>query len=260
MSADGKGLLAFQDVSFSYDRRQEALSQLFLEVPTGSVMAVLGPNGAGKTTLLHLLLGWLKPSSGQVRLAGRPLEEFSRRELGRWMALVPQSEQISFEYSVLDYTLFGRTPYLNSFEMPSETDRNIARAVIEQVGLGDLSTRPVNCLSGGERQLVLVARALAQQPRILLMDEPTTHLDLSNKSRLLHLIRQLNQQGVTVLMTTHEPEAASAIASDIVLMRRGQVLRSGSTAEIFTGENLSLAYGLEVQVQSLDGRRVVIWD
>ncbi|MBN1148639.1 MAG: ABC transporter ATP-binding protein [Anaerolineales bacterium] len=260
-AAADQAILALEDATFGYHANRQPFMQRFnFEVQENAVTAILGPNGAGKTTLLYLLMGWLTPSSGQARLGGRPLEAFSRRELGQWMALVPQYERISFEYSVLEYTLFGRTPYLGPLEMPSERDQEIALAAIEQVGLAGLAQRPVGSLSGGERQLVLLARALAQQARILLMDEPTTHLDLSNKSRLLALIRRLNQGGATVLMTTHEPEVASAIATHIVLMRRGQVLRFGPTGQMLTGENLSLTYGLPVRVQSLDGRRVVLWD
>lgn len=261
MSPTETPILALEDAAFSYRINGKPFMEHFhFGIQRNSITAILGPNGAGKTTLLHLLLGWLKPSSGLVRLDGRPLAEFSRRELGQWMALVPQSEHIPFEYSVLEYALFGRTPYLSPFAMPGEEDCRIAAAAVEQAGLGPLASRAVTRLSGGERQLVLVARALAQHPQILLMDEPTTHLDLANKSRLLNLIRRLHEKGVTVLMTTHEPEVASAVATHLVLMNHGRVLRHGPAAEIFNGENLSLTYGLPVEVASLDGRRVVIWN
>ena len=260
MSAASESLLAFQDVSFGYVRGQEALSQLSLEVPAGSVMAILGPNGAGKTTLLHTALGRLQPRLGQVILDGRPLSHYTRRELGQSMGLVPQSERIPFEYSLWDYALFGRTPYLHPLEMPGEADRQAALQALAQVGLEEMAGRSINSLSGGERQLAMLARALAQQPRLLLLDEPTSHLDLSNKGHLLALLRLLSAEGVTILLTTHEPEIAAMIATQLVLMRKGQVLQAGSLADVLTTPNLSACYGVPVEVLAFDGRRLILWD
>jgi iron complex transport system ATP-binding protein len=253
-------LLAFRDVSFGYDPCRDALSHLTLEVPAGSVMAILGPNGAGKTTLLHTALGRLPPRAGQVVLDGRPLAQYTRREIGQRMGLVPQNERIPFEYSLWDYALFGRTPYLHPLEMPGETDRQAALQALAQVGLDEMAPRSVNSLSGGERQMAMLARALAQQPRLLLLDEPTSHLDLSNKGRLLHLLRRLSAEGVTILLTTHEPEVAAMIATHLVLMRKGQVLHAGLLAEVLTTTNLSACYGVPVEVLALDGRRLVLWN
>jgi iron complex transport system ATP-binding protein len=260
MSAAGKPLLAFQEVSFGYARGQEALSHLSLEVPAGSVMAILGPNGAGKTTLLHTALGRLQPHAGQVILDGCPLRNYTRREIGQYMGLVPQSERIPFEYSLCDYALFGRTPYLHPLEMPGEADRLAALQALTQVGMEEMADRSINSLSGGERQLAMLARALAQQPRLLLLDEPTSHLDLSNKGRLLSLLRRLSDEGVTILLTTHEPEVAAMIATHLVLMRKGQVLQAGMLAEVLTTPNLSACYGVPVEVLAIDGRRLVLWD
>ncbi|MEW5869589.1 MAG: ABC transporter ATP-binding protein [Chloroflexota bacterium] len=259
MNASGETLLAFREVSFGYVRDIEALRHLSLEVPVGSVMAILGPNGAGKTTLLHTALGRLLPRSGQVMLEGRPLSEFSRREIGQRMGLVPQSERIPFEYSLWDYALFGRTPYLHPLEMPGESDRQVALHALAQVGLEGMAARSINSLSGGERQMAMMARALAQQPRLLLLDEPTAHLDLSNKARLLDLLRRLSAEGVTILLTTHEPELAVMIATHLVLVRAGAVLASGPVGDMLTAENLSALYGLSIQVHSLDGRKVILW-
>ena len=260
MSAVNDPILTFRDVTFGYDRGRAALNQLTLEVPAGSVTAILGPNGAGKTTLLHLMLGWLKPQSGQILLNGLPLREYSPRVKSQWMGLVPQSEHIPFEYSVLEFVLFGRTPYLHPLEMPSQADYQVAFEVLQQVGIADLRARTLTTLSGGEKQLVLVARALAQRPRILLMDEPSNHLDLENKSRLLGLLRELHAAGVTLLLTTHEPEVATAVATHVVLMSQGSLFQSGPVDQVFTSENLSAAYELPVEVLRLDGRRMVLWN
>lgn len=253
-------LLAFQEVSFGYIREVEALSNLSLEISPGSIIAILGPNGAGKTTLLHIALGRLKPQSGLVTLEERPLGEFSRREIGQRMGLVPQSERIPFEYSLWDYALFGRTPYLQPLEMPGENDRQAALQALALVGMADMAARSINSLSGGERQMVMIARALAQQPRLLLLDEPTSHLDLSNKGRLVKLLRRLSAEGVTIVLTTHEPEVAAMLATHLVLMRSGQVLQAGLLDEVLTDTHLTACYGVPVEVLVVDGRRLVLWD
>lgn len=253
-------LISLEQVTFSYAPQNHIiLDQLSLQIEKGSVTAILGPNGAGKTTLLHTLLGWLRPQSGRVLLDGKPLGKYSRREIGQWIGLVPQMEHIPYDYTVLEYVLFGRTPYLDTLEIPSAEDLVFAAQALEQVGLTPLTSRPVTQLSGGERQLVLVARALAQQPRILLLDEPTAHLDLANKHRLIELLRELKTQGATILLTTHDPEVASAFASHVILMGHRQALQVGPLEEVFTSQNLSSAYGLPVEVVQIRDRRVVLW-
>ena len=253
-------LLAFHDIAFRYQPHNgPVLRQLALEIQPGTVTAILGPNGVGKTTLLHLALGWLRPESGKVFLQGRPLGSYSRHELGQWMGLVPQSEHMPFDYSVLEYVLLGRAPYLKPLEMPGEQNCFVAKQALDQVGLSGLERRAITRLSGGERQLVLLARALAQQPKLLLLDEPTAHLDLGNKSRLLGLVQRLVVQGVTILLTTHEPEVAAAIATHIVLMERGHVYHAGTLDHVLTTERLTATYGVPVQVVNVAGRRVVLW-
>ena len=253
--------LAFQAVRFAYPANgRPVFQQLTLEVASGTVTAILGPNGAGKTTMLHLALGWLKPQGGHVVLQDRPLGSYSRGELGRELGLVPQSEHIAFEYSLLEYVLLGRAPYLKPLEMPGAEDMRIALDALARVGLAGWAERSIARISGGERQLVLIARALAQQPRILLLDEPTSHLDLGNKARLVALLRDLVGHGVTILFTTHEPEVAAGLATHLVLMRGGQVLRTGPLAETFTAELLSATYGVPVEVAQVRDRQVVLWN
>jgi len=254
-------VLEFHSIIFSYPSgEREVLSDLNLGVPNGGIMTILGPNGAGKTTLLHIALGWLKPGSGQVHLDGRPLSTYSRREIGQWIGLVPQIEHIPFDYSVLDYILFGRTPYLRPLEMPSEKDFEIAQQALKRVGLVHLADHSVTNLSGGERQMVLIARALAQQPRILLLDEPTSHLDINNKGRMVKLLRQLSLEGVTILFSTHEPDVAAAIAKQAVLMRDGKILKAGMIADVITDQDLSNCYQTPVRVVEIEKRYVVLWN
>jgi iron complex transport system ATP-binding protein len=229
-----------------------------LEVPAGAVTAILGPNGSGKTTLLRLLLGVLRPAVGTIQLAGRPQEDYSRRERSRFIGLVPQDEHIPFDFSVLEYVLLGRAPYLGPLQMPGAADRHIALQALHLVGMDGLEGRTLPNLSGGERQLVTLARALAQQPHVLLMDEPTAHLDLSNQERLLAIMADLNARGVTLLLTTHDPNLAASVAGFAVLMRGGQILAAGPPEATLTPEKLSATYGVPVQVYRIDGRRVIL--
>ena len=236
----------------------EVLRDLSLDIPAGTTTAVLGPNGCGKTTLLHVLLGWLAPREGEVFIDGRRQADIPRRERGRLMALVPQAEYVPFDFSVLEYVLMGRTPYVGVLEMPSEEDRTVAFESLESLGLAHLWRRPVPELSGGERQMATLARALAQRTPILLLDEPTAHLDLGNKGRLLDALAGLAGRGTTVVLTTHDPETASLAARHLVLMQDGRVLDSGPLEEVLVADRLSLTYGVPVRVVEIEGRRVVL--
>ncbi len=252
-------LLSFQEVSFGYQRRRPILQNVSFALQPGRVTAILGPNGAGKTTLLYLALGWLSPWNGDIQLDGQPLRSHSRLERGRWLALVPQSEHTPFDYTVLEYVLMGRAPHLPPLGMPASADYAAAWQALEQVGLAALAEQPVPQLSSGERQLMLLARALAQSPRLLLLDEPTAHLDLRNKARLIHMLRTLRAQGVTLLMTNHEPEVVLALADDVLLLEPGETATFGPLDEVFTADALSRVYRLPIRLVEVDGRRQVLW-
>jgi iron complex transport system ATP-binding protein len=233
------------------------LHDLNLEIPGGSITAILGPNGTGKTTLLYLILGYRRPQHGSIRLAGRPQEGYTRRQMGRLVGLVPQEELITFDFSVLDYVLLGRAPYIGSLDMPGEQDVRVAGQALETAGASHLAGRSIATLSGGERQMVVIARALAQQPRILLLDEPTAHLDLGNRNRILNILRSLHRQGATIVFTTHDPDAAAAVSSFAVLMRRGRALDAGPTHAVLTEEKLRATYDVPVQVLRVGDRLVI---
>jgi iron complex transport system ATP-binding protein len=255
------GIISLSHLRFSYETGLPAvLPDLSMEIPAGTITAILGPNGAGKTTLLHLILGLLAPLGGQIRIEDRPIKAYARREMSRLIALVPQAEHIPFDFSVLEYVLLGRSPYLGMLDMPGEEDYRIAHQALETLGLAALTRRSVTALSGGERQMVVLARALAQQSRILLLDEPTSHLDLDNKGRLLQMLRMLAERGVTIVFSTHDPEAAVLVARYLVLMRGGQVMDSGPIDAVLTAERLSETYHAPVRVVHVDGRPVVLLD
>ena len=253
-------ILRFEHLSFRYRAdRPPLLTDFCLEIPAGSTTAILGPNGAGKSTLLFLMLGWLKPLCGRIWLAGQLQQHYTRREKGQFMSLVPQREQLTFAYSILEYVLLGRAPYLAALAAPGEADYAIAFEALKQAGLEGFAYRNILELSGGERQMMLLARALTQQARVLLLDEPTTHLDLHNKAQIRSLLQHLQQQGMTIVMTTHEPELAMDLASHVVLIHQGRVLYAGSAEEALTSERLSHLYQCPVQVTQVADRRVVLW-
>jgi iron complex transport system ATP-binding protein len=234
------------------------LHDLSLEIPAGAITAILGPNGSGKTTLLRLLVGVLRPQAGAILLAGKPQDDYSRRERSRLLGLVPQDEHIPFDFSVLEYVLLGRAPYLGPLQMPGPADRQIALEALHLAGMEGMEDRLLPNLSGGERQLATLARALAQQPRVLLMDEPTAHLDLSNQGRLLQIMRDLVAGGVTLVLTTHDPNLAASVADVAVLMRGGQILAAGPAAATLTAGRLSATYDVPVRVHQIDGKRVIL--
>ncbi|MHB8088665.1 MAG: ABC transporter ATP-binding protein [Anaerolineaceae bacterium] len=251
-------ILSISNLEFSYEPDQKnVLDAVSFDILPGTITAILGPNGAGKTTLIHLLLGLRKPISGSIHLKDRSIGNYSRKELSQWIGLVPQSEYVPFEYSVLEYVLLGRAPYLGPLDLPAQSDIEIAHQALILVGIEHLEMRPIPELSGGELQLVLIARALAQQPKVLLLDEPTSHLDLSNRNITLQILNQLRLNGVTVLFTTHDPEAASLVANNLVLMRQGKVLHTGSLEATFTSQKLSETYGTHIDVLQVDGLPVV---
>jgi iron complex transport system ATP-binding protein len=248
-----------QDLSFRYGPTEPVvLDKVSAKIPKGAITALLGPNGSGKSTLLHLILGLLNPGKGRILLQGRLYKDHSRRETSRILGLVPQEEHVAFDLNVLEYALLGRAPYLDLLKMPKAKDRSLAREALATAGIEALEKRSVPSLSGGERQLAVVARALAQEPAILLLDEPTSHLDLANARRILHVLKRLKENGKTIILTTHDPNAAAAIADHLILLRAGRILASAPVATALNSQNLSSTYGVQVEVSEIRGRRHVL--
>ncbi|MCK9547714.1 MAG: ABC transporter ATP-binding protein [Sphaerochaeta sp.] len=245
-------ILELKGVSFTYPSGTEALKEVSFTVEEGSAVALLGSNGAGKSTLLDLLLGI--HANGAITLCGRPLASYGRKEVGRLIALVPQSEQFNFSFSLLDYTLFGRSPYLSQMQSPTALDAQIAWEALAEVGLAGFEERSITSLSGGEHQLLLLARAIAQQSRILLLDEPTSALDPANRKRTLSLLQRLHNRGKTLFFSTHDVNFAAELATHVVMLKGGRLLAAGPKEEVVNTAMLTTLYGTEMRTKTIDGQ------
>ncbi len=230
-----------------------------LSFPSGDTVCLIGPNGSGKTTLMELILGWRKSDSGSIALEGVPLSLIPARERGRKMALVPQDERPAFSYSVLDYVLLGRAPYLHPLSPPGKQDRDLAFQVLEQVGIASLAHRPVPRLSGGETRMVLIARALVQQPGIMLLDEPANHLDPANRERVMEILSRLKSSGITLIISSHEPDIVTRLADFVVLLHQGRQPLMGRSDDMLVPDKLSELYGVKVSIIEAENRRIILW-
>lgn len=227
----------------------DVLQDVSLQVRPGEVLALIGPNGAGKSTLIRSLSGVIRPRLGRILVNGRDLGQFSTMERARCLAVVPQARELPGAYTVYQTVLLGRTPYLSWLGKAGERDEQAAWRALEQTHLSGLAQRRVGALSGGEQQRVLLARALAQETPILLMDEPTTHLDLEHQTSLLNLMRlQALDKGLAVLAALHDLNLASLYADRVALIADGRVQAVGTPREVLTSERLSPVYHVPVQV------------
>ena len=239
-------MTALEAVDLAYGYPHHPVGRdLRLAVRAGEVVALLGPNGSGKTTLLRTLLGALRPLGGDVRVEGRSIATWTRARLARQLAYVPQAHAGVFPFTTLDVVLMGRTARLRVFGVPARRDREVALAALDQLGVAELAPRVFTELSGGERQLVLVARALAQEPRVLVMDEPAASLDYGNQLRLLDHVIALRGRGLGVLMSTHHPEHAHRVADRVVLIKRGALVADGTPAAMLTPDALGRLYDID---------------
>lgn len=236
-----------------------AVADVSLDLVPGECHAVIGPNGAGKSTLVKALSGTVGPCHGSVRLAGDELSTLSRREIARRVAVVPQEPVFDFPFTALELVLLGRHPHLSGLAFESATDVALARAALERIGAGELSERPVDELSSGERQRVVLARALAQEAPVLLLDEPSSFLDLRYQVELFDLLRELAAEGRAVLAVLHDLNLAAEYCDRVILLAGGRVAAAGATAEVLTWAHLTRVYGTEVyvDVNDLTGSLVV---
>jgi iron complex transport system ATP-binding protein len=246
--------IEIDDLRFSFGPQSHRLHDISLAVPDATMCCLLGPNGAGKTTLIRCLLGLLKPEGGVIRVAGKDAGSLSARQLARAVAYVPQTTTTIFPFSALEIAVMGRTPQLTISRVPSRGDRQLAQDRLDQLGIGHLAQRPFAQLSGGERQLTMLARALVQEAPVMVLDEPTAALDYGNEARILQVIAELVDDGPSVLMTTHQPNHALTWGHQAALMRGGAIVASGPPREIITSELLSELYEVPITVTRLPAK------
>jgi iron complex transport system ATP-binding protein len=245
--------LELRNIELGYGKRT-VLSDINLEVNTGEIVCLIGPNGVGKTTLFKAILGLKKPTNGSIFLNGIDVSRWNHKEFARCIAYVPQAHNTPFPFSVLDVVLFGRTAHLGSFDSPGRKDRVIADECLDILNISHLRNQPFTQLSGGERQMVIIARALAQQPQFLVLDEPTSNLDFGNQVKVLNHINELKNKSLGIFMATHSPDHAFMCASKVVIVHNGGLMRFGDPETIITEESLKKVYGVDVLVINSPGK------
>lgn len=250
--------LEAERLDFAYGGRR-VVRDVSLALAAGEVIGIIGPNGSGKTTLVRLLSGVLVPQAGMVRLGGAPLTALGRREIARRIAVLPQAPRLDFPFTALEAVLMGRAPHRSGLGLPGRHDVEVARWAMTLVDVAGLASRPVDALSGGERQRVFLARALAQEPGVLLLDEPTAHLDLRHQVGILGVARDLaRERGLAVASVLHDLNMAARWCDRLVLLAAGTVVAAGSPGDVLVPERLAAAFGIGVTVHEDGPARVPV--
>lgn len=252
-------MIEVKGLSFSHKGEgNPVLKGVEFKASPGEVTTILGPNGSGKTTLFKCILGIWRPEEGDVLLNGRSIRTLKRAEIAKGVAVVPQDHEPPFPYSVFDVILMGRTAHVGLFASPSQRDKEVAHKAMNTIGIKDMAERPYTRISGGERQLVLIARCLAQEASVMLLDEPTAHLDFKNQIMVLTKVRSIaKERGLTLMMTLHDPNLALLYSDQVLLLNDGSLIAKGEPKEVITKENLMRVYGLEVEFISQNGMEMI---
>lgn len=231
------------DLCFEYEKNKPVLNNICFTVEQGSVVAILGKNGCGKSTLLDCIIGYNDFKSGNIKVNGQDIKELSDKKLSKNIAYISQKTDINLDYSVLEFILFGRNCRLKFGASPTEPDYEIAKANAEKCGITHLLAKDINKLSGGERQLVFIARALTQESPIIIMDEPTASLDYGNQLKLYEIIKELQKDGKTIIFTTHNPEHVLYLDCLVAIVQSGKITKTGQAEDIITQTTLKEIYG-----------------
>lgn len=247
------------DLEFGYNE-DIFISGCSFTIEQGKIYAILGPNGSGKTTILKLLNGTLKPRRGKVLIDGYNVQQLGRKALARLMANVPQEHNGVFPYTVLDMVVMGRNPYLKIFGRPKAEDYLIAEEALDMLGIGHLRDKCYMEISGGERQMVFLARAIAQEASYFIMDEPTSHLDFYNQHKIMEILRGIvEEKGCCAIVSMHDPNLAMRFADEVLMIKEGRMLKEGETLEVMTSSNLSKLYNMDIKIADFEGKRNIVY-
>ncbi|MDD4498740.1 MAG: ABC transporter ATP-binding protein [Methanosarcinaceae archaeon] len=244
-------ILEVKSLSFSYGNGP-VFEKVSFSLGRGEIMCILGSNGAGKSTLIKCIAGLLRPASGTVRILGEDAALLGAGALARCVGYVPQQNNVVFPFTVLDFVVMGRTPHLSLFAAPQAKDMEIARDALAMVGISTLAERPLASLSGGQHQMVLIARALTQQPALLLLDEPTAHLDFGNQVLVLKTIQKLAASGMVIVMNTYMPDHAFLVGSSAAALAEGRLVAVGDVGTVINSRTMSSVYGVKVAVREIE--------
>lgn len=247
-----------ENVNFSYMKNKDILRNVSFDYTTPEILCILGANGVGKSTLLKAIVHEINPVEGCVYIDGKESQSYSAQLLARKIAYIPQRSTVVFPFPVIDIVVMGRTPYLGYFARPTEKDKKIALEKLRYLNIEHLENIPFTNLSGGEQQLTLLASALAQEPELLVFDEPTAHLDFGHQYRFIELVRQLANQGIGVIMTTHSPDHPLSLHCQTLILQGGRLIAYGNATDVVTAENLSRIYDISTNIVSINEKLVCV--
>ena len=246
-----------ENLKFSYGKK-EILKGIDFEINSSDIISILGPNGCGKTTLLKILLGFLKPSSGEVYFENRPIRHIKTKEFFQKVAYIPQIHDAAFAYLVKDVVLMGRMPYKSLFSNYNTEDKKIAFEALEILGIEHLQNEIYTTLSGGQKQLILIARAITQQANLFVMDEPVNGLDFGNQYKLLNKIKELSKKNLTFIKTSHHPDHVFFASKEAIFLNEGKILEKGEPNKIIREENIEKVYHIKSKIEDLHDRKICI--
>ena len=249
--------LEVRDLSFSYDTSRHIFEAVSFQCEGSQILCILGENGAGKSTLLNCILGE-EQAEGEILINQKPLSAYSARELAKKIAYIPQTHVPIFPFRVMDVIMMGRTAWMGYFSAPSQEEEAMALENLEFLNISHLKEKPYTAISGGERQLVMIAAALTQEPELLVLDEPTAHLDFGNQHRFLELVLRLQERGMGIIMSTHSPDHALMLKGTTLILKSGRLWHSGLAENVITEATMSELYRLEVRLKDVGDRTVCV--